>query len=34
MEKNKKIVLPKNVQIKMIKFFLNTSIPRMLKNKN
>lgn len=34
MEKNKKIVLPKNVQIKMIKFFLNTSVPRMLESKN
>lgn len=28
---NKKIILSKKIQIKMIKFFLQTSIPRMSK---
>ena len=31
--KNKKIILSKNIQEKMIEFFLRTSIPRMLKIK-
>lgn len=27
----KKIVISKNIQIKMIQFFLETSVPRMIK---
>ncbi len=28
MNENEKITLPKNLQIKMLKFFMQTSIPR------
>lgn len=31
-EDGKKIILPKNLQIQMLKFFLKTSIPRSKKN--
>ena len=33
-ESNKKIVLPKELQIKMLEFFLKTSIPRIIKEQN
>lgn len=32
-ESNKKIVLPKELQIKMLEFFLKTSIPRIANEK-
>jgi len=32
-ESSKKIVLPKELQIKMLQFFLKTSIPRIKKEK-
>jgi len=31
---NKKIILPKKLQVEMIKFFLKTSIPRKMREKN
>lgn len=31
---DKKIILPKNLQIQMLKFFLKTSIPRKKKQKD
>jgi len=31
---NKKITLPKNLQIKMLNFFMKTSIPRKIREKN
>jgi len=31
---NKKIELPKELQIEMLKFFLKTSIPRKMRNEN
>ena len=31
---NEKITLPKDVQIRMLKFFMKTSIPRKMRNKN
>jgi len=35
MEKeDKKITLPKELQIKMLNFFMKTSIPRKMRNKN
>ena len=33
-EDNKKITLPKNLQIQMLKFFIKTSIPRSIKQKS
>jgi len=32
-EKQEKIVLPKQLQIEMLEFFLHTSIPRLAKEK-
>ena len=31
---NKKIRLPRELQIKMLKFFMKTSIPRKMREKN
>ena len=31
MDNKQKIVLPKDVQIKMMEFFIKTSVPRILK---
>lgn len=33
MEKEKKIALPKELQIKMLNFFMKTSIPRKMRSK-
>ena len=33
MEKEKKIVFPKEVQVEMLKFFMKTSMPRIKKAK-
>ena len=32
--KDKKIVLPKELQIQMLNFFMKTSIPRKMRNKH
>jgi len=31
---DKKVALPKELQIKMLKFFMKTSIPRKMREKN
>jgi len=33
-DNNKKIVLPKKLQIKMLNFFMKTSIPRKIREQN
>ena len=32
MDSGQKIILPKNLQIKMLNFFVKTSVPRKIKN--
>jgi len=34
MEEEKKITLPKELQIKMLNFFMKTSIPRKMRDKS
>ena len=33
-DEDKKIILPKELQIKMLNFFIKTSIPRKMREKN
>lgn len=33
-EENKKLILPKNLQVQMLNFFMKTSIKRSVKEKN